>query len=52
MRSLLKQLKLKRANFFRYDLAPIFRNERFDPYFKGDSMLARDGTVPGARHHG
>ena len=34
------QLKLKRANFFRYDLAPIFRNARFDPYFKADSMLA------------
>ena len=35
-----KQLKLKRDNFFRYDMAPIFRNERFDPYFKSDSMLA------------
>lgn len=35
-----KQLKLKRENFHRYDVAPIFRSERFDKYFKGDSMLA------------
>ncbi len=34
-----KQLKLKRTGFFRYDLAPIFRSERFDPYFRADSML-------------
>lgn len=34
-----KQLKLKRENFFRYDLAPIFRSERFDRYFSGATML-------------
>lgn len=34
-----KQLKLTRNNFHRYDTGPLFRNERFDPYFTGASML-------------
>lgn len=34
-----KQLKLKRENFYRYDTGPLFRNKKFDPYFKGAAML-------------
>lgn len=34
-----KQLKLKPNDFFRYDIAPIFRNERFDSYFPGGTMI-------------
>ncbi len=32
-------LKLDLAHFYRYDNAPLFRSERFDDYFPGDSML-------------
>ncbi len=34
-----KQLKLTRNNLYRYDTGPLLRNERFDPYFKGATML-------------
>jgi hypothetical protein len=34
-----KYLHVKRPNFFRYDFLPLFRSEKFDPYFKGASML-------------
>ena len=32
-------LRLKPSHFYRYDTAPLFRNERFDRYFTADSML-------------
>ncbi|HCV42112.1 MAG TPA: hypothetical protein DGH68_01415 [Bacteroidetes bacterium] len=34
-----KYLNVKRPNFFRYDFAPLFRSEKFDPYFAGGVML-------------
>ena len=34
-----KQLNLKPAEFHRCDIAPIFRNARFDPYFPGGTMI-------------
>ena len=30
---------LSRENFYRHDTSPLFRSERFSPYFRGDSML-------------
>ena len=33
-------LKLSLDHFYRYDTPPLFRSERFDRYFPGDSMLA------------
>ena len=34
-----KHLKLKRSDFYRYDTGPLFRNDQFDPYFHGTTML-------------
>jgi oligoendopeptidase F len=36
---LLKQLRLRRENFFRYDFAPLFRRAQYDRYFAGEAML-------------
>lgn len=43
-----KHTNLKRSNFFRYDIGPLFRIEKYDPYFNGAAMLdALKGTYKG-----
>jgi hypothetical protein len=34
-----KRMNLNRSNFFRYDTGPLFRDQKYDLYFKGASML-------------